>query len=219
MQQEINLLKNYPRAKRDLAQRLEEKTEEDRKIARQFGQEFFDGDRKVGYGGHYYSERFWKPVVPDFVEFYDLQDGATILDVGCAKGFMLYDFKQYNPTFEIRGIDISEYAIANAKAEIKDFVQVASADDLPFEDNSFDLVIAINTIHNLEKDACKKALKEMMRVSKKDAFTINDAYRNNEEKKRMNAWNLTGLTYMHTEEWKTFFQEASYTGDYYWFIP
>ena len=219
MQQEIDLLKNYPRAKRDLTKRLEEKTEQDRSIARQFGKDFFDGDRKVGYGGHYYHERFWKPVIPDFVQFYNLKDGAKILDVGCAKGFMLYDFKQYNPTFEVKGIDISEYAITHAKDEIKDCVQVASADQLPFEDNYFDLVIAINTIHNLEREACKKALQEMIRVSKKDAFTINDAYHNEEEQTRMNAWNLTALTYMHTEEWKVFFQEAGYTGDYYWFIP
>ena len=219
MLQEIDLLKNYPKAKRDLTKRLEEKSAQDRAIAREFGKDFFDGDRKVGYGGHYYNERFWKPVVPDFVEFYNLQDGAKILDVGCAKGFMLYDFKQFNPTFEVRGIDISEYAISNAKDEMRDFVQVASADELPFEDNSFDLVIAINTLHNLDRVGCKKGLQEMMRVTKKDAFTINDAYRNDDERERMNAWNLTGVTYMHTDEWKAFFQEAGYTGDYYWFIP
>lgn len=219
MKQEIDLLKNYPKAKRDLTKRLEEKSEEDRAIAKQFGKEFFDGDRKTGYGGFNYSDRFWKNVIPDFVDYYNLKDGAKILDVGCAKGFMLYDFKQYNSTFEVQGIDVSQYAIENSKEEVKEYLQVANAAKLPFEDNTFDLVIAINTIHNLDRENCKKALQEIMRVTKKDAFTINDAYSNEEEKKRMNAWNLTGVTYMYTHEWKDFFEEAGYDGDYYWFIP
>ena len=219
MSQEINLLKNYPKANRNLSKRLEQKSEEDKAIARRFDKDFFDGDRRYGYGGYHYDARFWQPVVPDFVKFYNLKDGAKILDIGCAKGFMLYDFRQYNPKFEIAGIDISQYAVDNAKAEVKEYLQVASADDLPFEDDSFDLVIAINTIHNLEREACKKALQEMMRVSKKHAFTVNDAYNNAEEKQRMDAWNLTGMTYMSVEEWKAFFAEAGYDGDYYWFVP
>ena len=161
-----------------------QKTESDKTIARQFGADFFDGDRRYGYGGYYYNARFWQSVVADFVAFYKLKDGAKILDIGCAKGFMLYDFKQYNPNFEIAGIDISQYAIDNAKPEVKDFLQVANADNLPFANNSFDLVIAINTLHNLKRDACQKALQEIMRVSKKDAFTVNDAYRNDEEKQK-----------------------------------
>ena len=219
MGKEIDLMKSYPKTKRDLSKRLEEKTEQDRIIARKFGKEFFDGDRRAGYGGYYYHPRFWERVVLDFKEYYNLSSESKILDIGCAKGFMLYDFARLIPGITVRGIDISKYAIENAKEEIKEFVQVGNAVDLPFEDNSFDLVISITTLHNLEKENLKKALQEIMRVTKKDAFITVDAYRNEEEKRRMEAWNLTALTVMHTKEWERFFKEVGYSGDYYWFIP
>lgn len=219
MGHEINLLAQYPQSKRDLEGRADQRTEEDRQIARRFDQRFFDGDRKYGYGGFNYFPRFWQPVVPAFKERYNLTPKSRILDVGCAKGFMLYDFMQLIPGIEVAGIDISEYAIAHAKEEVRDHVQVADARELPFEDRSFDLVIAINTLHNLAREDCKKALRELERVSRGGKFVTMDAYRNEEEKERMDMWNLTALTYMHVEEWKQFFKEAGYTGDYYWFIP
>lgn len=219
MGHEINLLAQYPQSKRDLEGRANQRTEEDRQIARRFDQRFFDGDRKYGYGGFNYFPRFWQPVVPAFKERYNLTPKSRILDVGCAKGFMLYDFMQLIPGIEVAGIDISEYAIAHAKEEVRDHVQAADARELPFEDRSFDLVIAINTLHNLAREDCKKALRELERVSRGGKFVTMDAYRNDEEKKRMDMWNLTALTYMRVEEWKQFFKEAGYTGDYYWFIP
>lgn len=216
---EIDLMENYPKANRDLTKRLEEKTAEDRALARKFGKEFFDGDRSHGYGGFNYNPRFWEPVVPTFKEFYNLDANSKILDVGCAKGFMLYDFQRLIPGISIQGIDISEYAIENAKKEVKEFLQVADARRLPFEDNSFDLVISITTLHNFDEEDMEIALKEIMRVTKKDAFITLDAYRNDEEKVRMEAWNLTALTMMHTDDWKKFFKKTGYSGDYYWFIP
>jgi len=215
---EIDLLKNYPRTKRDPGARGATKTEEDRAIARQFGKDFFDGDRKYGYGGYSYNSRFWQPVVPDFIEFYSLDKNSSILDIGSGKGFMLYDFLQLLPGVKVQGIDISEYAIENSLEEIKEFQQVADARDLPFEDDSFDLAISINTLHNLERDECALGLREAQRVSK-DTFITVDAYSNEQERIDMDAWNLTALTFMHVDEWKTFFKEESYSGDYYWFIP
>ncbi|QOG12088.1 class I SAM-dependent methyltransferase [Arcobacter sp. FWKO B] len=219
MGKEIDLMENYPKSKRDLTKRLEEKTSEDRALARKFGKEFFDGDRSHGYGGFGYNERFWGPVIPTFKEYYNLNENSKVLDIGCAKGFMLFDLQNQIPGIEIAGIDVSEYAIENSKEEVKEFLQVADARKLPFPDNSFDLVISVTTLHNLTKEDMKIALKEIMRVTKKDAFITLDAYRNDEEKKRMEAWNLTALTMMHTDEWKEFFDEVGYTGDYYWFIP
>ncbi|AXH16136.1 class I SAM-dependent methyltransferase [Malaciobacter mytili] len=216
---EIDLLKNYPKTKRDLKQRADEKTPEDRAIARQFGKEFFDGERKHGYGGFSYMSRFWQPVIPTFIEHFNLDENSKVLDVGCAKGFMLFDLKQALPNISIEGIDISSYAIENAKEEVKSFLKVGNAKELPYEDNSFDVVISINTIHNLEKEECAKALKEIQRVSKGKSFITVDAYRNEEEKEAMFAWNLTAKTIMSVEEWKAFFKEVGYTGDYYWFIP
>ena len=216
---EINLLKNYPKTKRDINKRLEEKTEKHRAIARKFEKDFFDGDRKVGYGGFRYDPKYWTKVVKDISNYYELESGDKILDVGCGKGFMLYDFFKLNPQFDIYGIDISEYAIVHAKEEVKEFCQVANAINLPFNDKSIDVSISITTLHNLDEKDIATALLEIERVTKRGSFITLDAYRNDKEKERMEAWNLTAKTVMHVDEWKQFFDDIGYTGDYYWFIP
>jgi ubiquinone/menaquinone biosynthesis C-methylase UbiE len=216
---EINLMINYPRSKRNVEDRGQNKSEEDRRIARQFGKDFFDGDRNVGYGGFNYNSRFWEPVVPDFQKHFDLKSGDSVLDVGCAKGFMLYDMQRLIPGLEVAGIDISQYAIENGHEGVKPFLQVGDARELPFEDNSFDAVISITTVHNFDRQECIMSLKEIERVSRRGAFITVDAYRNDEEKERMYAWNLTAKTILHVDEWRELFDEAGYTGDYYWFMP
>jgi SAM-dependent methyltransferase len=219
MGQEIDLLVNYPRTTRDVKQRGAEKTEEDRAIARRFGKEFFDGERRHGYGGFSYHPRFWQPVVPTFQTFYGLTAASSLLDVGCGKGFMLHDFAESIPGIAVQGIDISEYAIDNAMPSVRPLVQVADARALPFADDSFDLVVSINTIHNLERPELIQALREIQRVSRQHAFITVDAYRNDEEKAAMFAWNLTARTILSVSEWVALFAEAGYTGDYYWFVP
>lgn len=219
MGQEIDLLENYPRTKRNVKERGETKTETDRATARKFGKEFFDGERRHGYGGFNYNPRFWQPVVPTFQRHFNLKAGSKVLDVGCAKGFMLHDFATLIPGIKVAGIDVSSYAIEQALEQVKPYVQTADARKLPYADKSFDLVISINTVHNLEKEELAKALKEIERVSKGNSFITVDAYRNDEEKEAMYAWNLTAKTIMHVDEWKAFFKKVGYTGDYYWFIP
>lgn len=219
MKQEIDLLVNYPKTKRDLKQRGNEKTEEDRAIAREFGEAFFDGDRRHGYGGFTYNPRFWQPVVPTFQEHFGLTSDSSLLDVGSAKGFMLHDIQELIPGITVKGVDISDYAVTHSMETIRDHVSVANANNLPFDTDSFDVVISINTIHNLERAECGKALQEIERVSRQHSFITVDAYRTDEEFERMQAWNLTAKTIMHVEEWKAFFDEVGYTGDYYWFIP
>ena len=216
---ELDLLANYPKANRNLKERLENKTDSDRNIARRFGKQFFDGDRRYGYGGFNYSPKFWQPVVPTFVDYWKIGPGFKLLDVGCAKGFMLFDFLQIVEGIEVAGIDISDYAIENAISPVADFVQVANAKLLPFEDNSFDGIISINTIHNLEIKECFQAIREIERVSKGNSFITVDAYSNSQEKERMMAWNLTAKTILSINDWKSLFNEAGYTGDYYWFMP
>lgn len=219
MGKEVDLLVNYPKTKRNLEERLASKTEADRAIARQFGREFFDGDRNHGYGGFNYMPRFWQPVIPTFQDYWQLSASSSLLDVGCAKGFMLHDLAELIPGITVKGVDISPYAIENAIADMKPHVQVANATKLPFPDKSFDVVISINTIHNLEREECGKALQEIERVSRGQSFITVDAYRNDEEKERMYAWNLTAKTIMTVDEWVSFFKEVGYTGDYFWFIP
>lgn len=219
MGQEIDLMINYPRTKRDVSGRADSKTEHDRALARQFGRDFFDGDRRNGYGGFNYNARFWQPVVPTFQKHYGLHAGSSILDVGCAKGFMLHDFAALIPGITVKGVDVSQYAVENAIEDMKPHVQVASAVSLPFPDKSFDVVISVTTVHNLDRDDCATALREIMRVSRGHAFITVDAYRDDAEKERMFAWNLTAKTIMHVDEWKAFFREVGYTGDYHWFMP
>jgi SAM-dependent methyltransferase len=219
MGMEIDLLVNYPKAKRNVKERGAEKTEEDRAIARKFGKEFFDGERRHGYGAYNYMPRFWQPCVPTFQEHFGLTSESSILDVGSGKGFMMKDFATLIPGITVKGVDISEYAIANTLEDMKPHVQVANATHLPFKDKSFDLVISINTIHNLERAECGKALQEIERVARGKSFITVDAYRNEEEKELMYAWNLTAKTIMPVDEWIKFFDEVGYTGDYYWFIP
>ena len=216
---EIDLLVNYPKAKRDLTARLESKSEESRAIGRKFGFDYFDGDRNHGYGGFSYNSRFWQPVIPTIVETYQITNQSKVLDVGCAKGFFLYDLKQAFPEISIKGIDISEYAISHSLPEVKQELQVGNATALPFADSTFDFVMSINTVHNLNRSDCAKSLQEIERVTKGNSFITVDAYRNDEEKARMEAWNLTALTMMSVDEWKDFFLEVGYSGDYYWFIP
>jgi nucleoside-diphosphate-sugar epimerase/SAM-dependent methyltransferase len=216
---EMNLMEKYPQTKRDVDKKAEEKTEEDKLIAKKFGKEFFDGDRKQGYGGYNYHPRFFSGVVEDMIKHYGLTEKSKILDVGCAKGFMLYDFRRLCPGITVKGIDVSEYAIENSKSEVKEFLEVGDAKDLSkFRDDEFDLVICITTVHNLPLEECKQALKEIQRVGK-NAFVTVDAWRTDEEKERMDCWNLTAETLMCVDDWKKLFEEVGYTGEYYWFIP
>ena len=219
MGKEINLLKNYPKSKRNLDMRASQKSKEDIAIARKFGKDFFDGDRNHGYGGYNYNPKFWQPVIPTFKEYWNLRPENSILDIGCGKGFMLFDLYKMIPGIKLSGADISEYAINNSIPEVRKFLKIANAKELPYSPNSFDLVISINTIHNLEKEECAIALQEISRVSKKYSFITVDAYRNNEEKKRMLEWNLTAKTIMSVDDWVLFFKKVKYIGDYYWFIP
>ena len=157
--------------------------------------------------------------MPVFQKYYKLTSKSTLLDVGCAKGFMLHDFSILIPGMSVFGIDISNYAIESAIETVKQNLSVADARDLPYQDNSFDLVISINTVHNFDRDGCIQSLKELERVSRKDKFIVVDAYRNEEERVRMENWNLTARTILHRDKWIELFDEAGYTGDYFWFIP
>jgi ubiquinone/menaquinone biosynthesis C-methylase UbiE len=214
---ELNLLGIYPKLKRDYNKRMEEKSAEVIRIAKQFGKEFFDGERKFGYGGYKYDGR-WQSVVKRMKDYYKLSDNVAILDIGCGKGFMLHDFKELMPESTIAGIDVSDYAIENAMPSVKPFLKIASAEKLPYPDESFDLVISINSIHNLPIECLKTALTEIRRVCRGDSYITIDAWRNEIERENLFKWVLTAETMMHVDDWKKLFKEVGYTGDYWWFI-
>lgn len=215
----VDLMRNYPRAHRDVEGRGSSKTDEDRQIARRFDRDFFDGDRRTGYGGLNYNPRYWSQVVVDMFNHFQLDPKSSILDVGCAKGFMLKDVRSAFPESKVAGVDISEYAIENSHPEVRDFLQVADARELPFADGQFDLVVSINTIHNFEKADCAVALQEIMRVSRESAYVVVDAFSTREEESRILDWNLTARTILSTRDWEEFFETVGYRGDYSWFMP
>ncbi len=217
---EIDLLKRYPKTKRDhLLTERETVSETEREYLRTFPKEYFDGTRRQGLGGYHYDPRFWTPVVEDMVAYYGLNEQSSILDVGCAKGFMLYDFTRVVPGITVAGIDISDYALSQAKEEVKPFLLKASCDALPFIDNSFDLVVSIATIHNLDIHVVKRSLKEIMRVTRKHAFIKVNGARNEKEKIAFDRWNIVAKTSLYVEQWQVIFDQVGYTGDYCWFTP
>ncbi|HXA46711.1 MAG TPA: methyltransferase domain-containing protein [Burkholderiaceae bacterium] len=183
-------------------------------LAKQWGFDYWDGDRKICYGGYRYMEGRWEKVARAMVEHYGIKPGDKILDVGCGKGFLLYDFTKVVPGLEIYGLDISEYAIANAKEEIKDRLQVGNAVSLPYPDQYFDLVYSITTLHNLPCYDLDKAMREIERVGKKHKYICVESYRNEVEKANLLYWQVTCEAFNSPEEWDWWFKQTGYTGDH-----
>lgn len=236
---EINLLDKYPRIKRPIEERgrwrsvegegirIDSKNRSNQEIyfeqlllnkVRQFGREYFDGDRLYGYGGYKYDAKFWTETVKRIARFYNLIGNESVLDVGCAKGFLMHDFKVIFPDIKLAGVDISQYAIEQAMEDMRPFIKQGSANLLPFPDHFFDLVISINTVDHLPLEECKKAVQEIQRVAKNFSYIVVNAWNSDEERKKQEKWNLTAQTCLHTDQWKDLFQSAGYTGDYYWFF-
>lgn len=213
---EVNLLARYPRAKRNVGARLNNK-EENRLIARKFGKEYFDGPREQGYGGYRYDGR-WIPIAIDIIKHFSLKKGDRVLDVGCGKGFLVKDLMQVCPGIDAFGLDISEYAVMHGEPEVAGRLHVGNATNLPFPDNSFDCVVSINTIHNLDRADCIKSLKEIERLAPGKGFVQVDAYRTSAEREVFEDWMLTAKTYGTPGDWVSILDEAGYTGYYYWTI-
>ena len=182
-------------------------------VAGRFGYDYWDGDRKYGFGGYRYDGR-WRAVAEAMVEHYALKPDARILDIGCGKGFLLYEFTQVLPEATVAGIDISEYGIENAKPEVRERLQVGNCTDLPWADDSFDFAYSINTFHNLHNYDLHKALKEMQRVGRAAKHITVESYRNESEKANLLYWQLTCRAFMTPAEWEFAFAQAGYDGDY-----
>ena len=183
-------------------------------LAKKFGKEYWDGDRRICYGGYKYIEGRWEQVARAILEHYGLPENPRILDIGCGKGFLLYDILKICPKAEVKGIDISEYAIENSKPEIKKYLEVGNAINLPWEDNTFDLVISITTLHNLHNYDLERALTEMERVGKKHKYLCVESYRNEREKANLLYWQVTCEAFNTPDEWAWWFRKCGYTGDY-----
>mgnify|MGYP001180426168 CR=1 FL=1 len=183
-------------------------------LAKKFDFDYWDGDRKICYGGYSYIEGRWEKIARSISKHYELPSDAKILDIGCGKGYLLYDFLKILPKAEIYGLDISKYAISNGKEEIRNFLNIGNANNLPWKDNFFDLVISINTLHCLHSYDLYKALTEIERVGKKNKYICIESYRNEKEKANLLYWQVTCEAFNNVEEWQWWFDLTGYRGDY-----
>ena len=183
-------------------------------LAKNWAFDYWDGDRRINYGGYRYMEGRWEKVAKLMAETYGLKAGDKVLDVGCGKGFLMFDFTKVVAGIDIYGLDISEYAIANGKEEVQSRMQVGNATKLPFEDNSFDFVYSLNTLHNLHTYDLDLALREIERVGKKNKYICVESYRNEVEKANLLYWQVTCEAFCTPQEWEWWFKQTSYTGDH-----
>ena len=214
---EVNMLRGLPKVKRNIQKRHEAQTPENIALARQYGREYFDGPREQGYGGYRYDGR-WMPVAQDFVNHFGLKAGDRVLDVGCAKGFLVKDLLAVCPGLEVFGVDISKYAVMNCEPEVVGRLHIGSADELPFPDNSFAAVISLNTIHNFTRPDAIRAVKEVQRLAPGRGFIQVDSYHTPEQRELFMTWVLTAKFHDYPKGWLDLFAEAGYTGDWYWTI-
>lgn len=182
-------------------------------IAKLYGYDYWDGERKYGYGGYHYDGR-WKTVAEKMAQHYKLEPGQKVLDVGCGKAHLLYELTQVVPGLEVTGLDSSVYALENAKEEVIGDLIIGKAQELPFKTNSFDFVFSLATLHNLKIYDLKKAVQEINRVSKDKSYIMVESYRNEEEEVNLLYWQLTCASYFSVDEWEWLYKQWNYNGDY-----
>jgi len=203
----------HKKTQRDYIKRMNDNKVECMEVARKYALGYWDGDRRYGYGGYKYDGR-WNALAEKLIKIYNLPKDARILDVGCGKGFLLFELKKLLPDCEVAGFDLSRYAIESAKEEIKANLFAHKAQDAyPFQNKEFDLVISITTLHNLYIYDLKLALQEIERVGK-NKYIVVESYRNVKELFNLECWALTCEAFFTPEEWVWLFNEFGYTGDY-----
>ena len=182
--------------------------------AKEYEGDYWDGERRYGYGGYKYLPGRWNPVANTLIDIYRLKSGSKVLDIGCGKGFLLYELKLLLPELEVCGLDISEHGLTHAKEEVLPYLLRHKAQDpLPFKNNEFDLVISLGTLHNLRIFELKQALEEIERVGKQGYIMI-ESYRNEQELFNLQCWALTCESFFDHEEWPWIYEHFGYIGDY-----
>lgn len=215
---EFNALKDYPQAKSPRLVGPNIRTVKSRIIASYRGQEYYDGERNNGYGGFHYDGR-WVQIARFMHREYGLKEDSAVLQVGCEKGFLLHDFHAMYPSMTVRGYEVSAYAVEHAMPMIKPFICQGRFEKLPYEDHSFDLVIAIGVVYTLTMADAISCLREIQRVGKGRSFITLGAFRNEQEEKMFRAWTVLGATILQVNDWVEVLKEAGYTGDYAFKTP
>ena len=182
--------------------------------AKEYEFDYWDGDRRFGYGGYRFIEGRWKPVAQALIDIYGLTNESSVLDVGCGKAFLLYEMKKILPGLKVSGFDISKHGLAEAKEEVRPYLfNYRAQDPYPFGDKSFDLVISLGCFHNLRVFELQTALREVERVGK-NKYVMLEGYRNELELFNLECWALTAESLFHTSEWIWLYEHFGYTGDY-----
>ena len=182
--------------------------------AKEYETDYWDGNRRYGYGGYKYIPGRWKPVAESLIEHFGLTGTSSVLDVGCGKGFLLYEMKQLLPDIKIAGFDISEHGLSQSREEIRDkLFHHKAQDSYPYENNSFDLVISLGCLHNLRVFELEDALKEINRVGRQ-GYVMVESYRSEQEQFNLQCWALTCESFFDVEEWIWLYNRFGYTGDY-----
>ena len=212
---ELNLIsKLHTSTKRNYIERMINDKVYCMKVAKRYSKDYWDGDRKYGYGGYKYIKDRWKNVAIKMIKKFKLSNKSKILDIGCGKGFLLYEIKKILPLINIKGIDISKYGKKHSKQEIKDYISIYDIrKKLPFKNGEFDFVYSINTLHNLEIDKLKLAINEINRLSKKSYICV-ESYRNEYELFNLQCWALTCESFFSKREWIWIFKEQKFSGNY-----
>ena len=182
-------------------------------LAKKWSYDYWDGDRRICYGGYKYVPGRWAPVAKAMANHYGLKAGDRVLDVGCGKGFQLVELTKVLPGLQVRGLDVSTYAIENAHPEIKAMIDYGTAARLPYDDQSFDFVFTINTLHNLHNRELDAALREIERVGKHKYICV-EAYRDEAEKANLLYWQLTCEQFNSPDDWHWWFETTGYSGDH-----
>jgi len=203
----------HKKTRRDYIGRMTDEKVACMKIAKKFGFDYWDGDRRFGYGGYKYDGR-WIAVAHKLISLYKLKKNARIADVGCGKAHLLYELRKLLSDAEVVGFDISGYALSHAPSMARSHLKLHKAQDrYLYPDKYFDLVISINTLHNLKIFDMKKALSEIERVGKRK-FIVVESYRNERELFNLQCWALTCESFLGKDEWIWLFEHFGYSGDY-----
>ena len=215
MKRELDLVTSLHLAtKRDYLGRMNDSKVEAMIIAKQYGADYWDGDRKFGYGGYKYIPGRWASVARKLIDLYELKAGSKVLDVGCGKSFLLYELQLLEPDLEIHGFDVSQYGLDNVHPDLKATLFIHRAQDVfPFQDDSFDLVISLGTLHNLHIYELEIAVAEIERVGKQGYIMV-ESFRSELEMFNLECWALTAESIMDTDEWKWAYERFGFTGDY-----